>query len=142
MSIIPLLSIAQPRYYLNVGFKYGYSFGTFSQTIGGLEVSITRWPKEERFFTGACVSYEISENVKITHLGFELGNGIAAGSIGPSLTFNAEESHIGMAATLWTGLGVLPYVRQTLLTGYQNDYSEIGIFLKMPKQISGSKFSF
>jgi hypothetical protein len=141
LGVIPLLSITQPRYYLSVGFKYGFSFGTFSQPIAGFEVSVSRWPETGRFFTGLCASYELSENVKVAHFGVELGNGIAAGSIGPSLILNAEESHIGAATTLWTGLGILPYLRQTWLPGYQNDFSEIGVFLKAPRLISGPKLS-
>jgi hypothetical protein len=141
ISIIPSIIISQPSIYLSLGVKIGYSFGTFSQPIGGFEISVSRWQDREGVFNGACLSYEISENFKLIHFGVELGKGAMAGSIGPSLMLNEDESHFGATATVWTGIGILPYVRQNWLSGYLNNYSEIGIFLKVPKQLSGPKLS-
>lgn len=129
---------AQPSWYFNFGCKIGLISGIFSEYIGGVELSVTRWPENSRPATGACISVEHSASFVIAHFGFEIIGGGLGASLGPSLVIYQGQRELGLAATAWGGLVILPYLRETWRPE-QSSIRELGAFLKIPKLISGPK---
>jgi hypothetical protein len=129
---------AQPSWYFNFGCKLGYVSGIFGEYIGGIELSVTRWPENSKPAAGACISVEQSTSFIITHVGFEIIGGGVGASLGPSLVIYQGQRDVALAATAWGGLVILPYLRNTWRPG-QSSIPEFGAFMKIPKLISGPK---
>ena len=132
---------AQPSWYFNFGCKLGYAAGIYGEFIGGIELSVTRWPENSRPATGVCLSVEQSSSFLITHFGFEIIGGGVGGSLGPSIVISEGQRDVALAATAWGGVIVLPYLRETWRTG-QSSIREFGAFIKIPKQIYGPQIRF
>lgn len=135
---LPGVSSAQPDVFVSFGGKIGYTFGSSGEMIGGLEVSVTRWP-ESRTASGICLSLEQTRSFTMAHLGVELMQGFAGGSLGPSIIFRENDHAAGLTGTVWTGLIVYPYLRSTWLPSTERTVPEFGAFMKFPKLISGAK---
>ena len=129
---------AQTSWYFNFGCKIGFISGIFGEYIGGVELSVTRWPENGNTATGACISVEQSTSFVITHFGFEVIGGPLGFSLGPSLVNYQDQRDLGLTATAWGGLVLLPYLRNTWRQG-QSSIPEFGAFMKLPKLISGPK---
>ena len=127
---------AQPSWYFNFGFKIGYASGIYGETIAGVELSITRWPESSRPAAGVCFSMEQSRSFVITHVGVEIIGGGVGASFGPTFVTTEDQRRTGLAATFWGGVILMPYLRESWLPG-PSDIREFGVFLKIPKRISG-----
>ncbi|MFZ4619786.1 MAG: hypothetical protein ACOYNS_04445 [Bacteroidota bacterium] len=141
-SVSPMMLSAQPSTFVSVGCKIGYSVGATSEMIGGVEISVTQFPEFSRPAMGACLSYEFSKSKKLVHAGVEFISAIPSGSIGPTVMFSNERTEYGISGTLWTAVVIMPYLRQTVMFGDAKNASEIGLFLKIPKKLSGPAIRF
>ncbi len=126
---------AQESLYINPGIKLGYTLGD-DDIVEGIEISIVRWPNKATM-SGVCVSFERKGALNIFHVAFEAG-GVIGLSVGPSIVGSGRSGRLGFAATVWSGLGVMPYFRYTSVPG-RPDFSEMGSFFKLPIRIDGPK---
>lgn len=137
--LFPVLSAAQPDLFVSFGGKIGYAFGPSGGTIGGIEVSVTRWPDDGTTATGFCVSWEKGSSFTLIHAGLEMMHGVAGVSLGPSMVFRNDTRETGLTGTLWGGFLLLPYLRTTWLPASERSIPEYGTFVKFPHRLTDGK---
>ena len=131
--------IAQDRWFINPGFKLGYAFGENGGFISGFEISVTNYPDARRPILGACVSLEQTNSITLVHCALE-ASGLVGISLGPTMVVSEGGHSVGIGATVFGGLVVMPYYRLTYIPNWST-LNEIGSFIKIPLKLSGPEIT-
>jgi hypothetical protein len=129
-------------YFLSPGIKLAYAFGQNGGFVVGLELSFYRVISirgEDQGFAGFLVDIDKCKDLTKVHFGIEASYRLVGASIGPSLLFNQEWQGFGMTGTLYSWVLVLPYYGYTYVFE-RSDIHELGVYVKLPIQISGRPF--
>lgn len=138
LLISPLLATAQQTY-ISPGFNIGYRFGEGGGVIGGLEVSIVQWGN--RSYGGVVFAWDAIHGMNNFHVGLEYGVGFFGACVGPVVATNKDTAAIGLRLTPYAGAIFIPYYSYQFFQSLPSSH-EVGMYLKFPIQLSGSKLRF
>jgi hypothetical protein len=152
ITIVLLLFVYQStqaqiqRWCLNPGVKLGYTLGSNSGFVWGVEISVTTYKETESgglpVVFGALISLESYPTFRLTHLALEfLPIPFVGISAGPSFIRSDTDVQVGVSTTIFGGAVILPYCRLTYIPNSSN-INEIGTFVKLPIPLNAKAISY
>ena len=128
--------------FLSPGIKMSHAFGEQGGFVFGLELSCygeIRSRREDLDLAGFLIDVDWCNNQTRIQLGLEGSHRFVGFSIGPSLILNQEQHTFGVTGTLYSWFIILPYYGYTYVFD-KPDIHELGLYIKIPIQISGRRF--
>ncbi len=139
----PNVYAAEPRVYLNPGFKLGYTFGEHGGFTGGLEVSVTTNfnDNSSAVLGGAVLGVDFCKDWTRLHVGIE-ASAIGVGcDIGPSLLFRNDSVSVGFSFIPFIGIIAYPFYNFSYFdNGFETH--EVGSYFKLPVRVAGGPISW
>ena len=140
------LGYSQPPdnfYFFNPGIKLGYTFGQNGGFSYGFEMSFIKTGDkliEPKY--GVVVGIDRVNDVAKYHFGLQYLGGIIGGEVGPSIIVRDGNINYGFQFTPFlASIIIIPFYSYTFVLN-NNDFHEIGSFIKLPFQIIPSRSKY
>lgn len=114
--------------FVNPGIKLGYAFGKEEGFIFGFEISVTSLAND--WIQGIVLDYDIINNLRKVHLGFEVSRGGVGLDAGPTIALENGNVYYGFSIIPYAGVAIYPYYNFTYLWK-KGALHEAGSYLKI-----------